>query len=49
MSEVTTQYSCCISKVAVKSSYLGIAINPIMVGRSQFVLVFSSDAYQIIF
>lgn len=49
MSEVTTQYLCSISKVAVKSSYLGIGINPVMVSRSQFPLFFSPYVYQIVF
>lgn len=37
-----------ISRVAVKSSYLGSGINPIMIGKSQIVLLFSPYAYQII-
>lgn len=48
MSEVTSQYSCSISRVAVQSSYLGSGINPIMMGKSQLLLLFSPYAYQMI-
>jgi len=38
-----------ISTVTVKSSYLGTGINPITVGKSQILVLFSPYAYQIIF